>query len=374
VDKAEHNVQDACELLAAAIIQREAARLRRADAHASKTLFREYEQYVAQNQIPPRDFEAFPEYRRACEVQIPKFVDAFCTTVTHGHILVTNVERKTKKENRKRDFILSCGGRDYGISLKNYRSGFGRIQVSAGTFNSFVNNLLFKQSGVGWCEDAQGRRFRGADISARNSAIEALGLGEIVPLVCQLDRLNQEVRSTFLAPEFEFLDEERFDAARKRIGAQGAAICDQILGLIPPSRVLRRLLHASGLAADAASDDGDLLLVEPTRFLDSITNPRMRRLRSSLRSERTRLLHECRGQTIYFTFVDENRDTLLCVQVPFTINKNGAWVSEIYAGAQWHAKEGMFLSTGQRRPKKSRELATSINTYLDLRGAGLIDD
>jgi hypothetical protein len=64
--------------------------------------------------------------------------------------------------------------------------------------------------------------------------------------------------------------------------------------------------------------------------------------------------------------------TLLQVDVPFTINKNGAWISgDYYTGTRWHAKEGRQLAWGQRRPKKSRELATSINTYVNFGATGI---
>ena len=59
------------------------------------------------------------------------------------------------------------------------------------------------------------------------------------------------------------------------------------------------------------------------------------------------------------------------VDVPFTINKNGAWISEEYQGERFHAKEQKMLATGQRRPKKSKELATSTNTYVDFAAAGI---
>jgi hypothetical protein len=78
-----------------------------------------------------------------------------------------------------------------------------------------------------------------------------------------------------------------------------------------------------------------------------------------------------RGQGIGFDLINEDR-VLLQVDVPFTINKNGAWISgDPYVGARWHEKEQASLAYGQRRPRKSRELATSINTYVNFGATGI---
>ena len=61
------------------------------------------------------------------------------------------------------------------------------------------------------------------------------------------------------------------------------------------------------------------------------------------------------------------------IEVPFTLQKNGAWhLPKVkYSGTQYNEKEGIDLLHGERRPKKSKEIATSINTYLNLKKAGV---
>ena len=61
------------------------------------------------------------------------------------------------------------------------------------------------------------------------------------------------------------------------------------------------------------------------------------------------------------------------IEVPFTLQKNGAWYlhKAKYSGTQYHSKEGVDLVYGQRRPRKSKEISTSINTYLNLKKAGV---
>lgn len=65
---------------------------------------------------------------------------------------------------------------------------------------------------------------------------------------------------------------------------------------------------------------------------------------------------------------------MLAIDVPCTVNTNGAWIrdGEPYAGTRYHVKEKQDLTWGERRPKKCREIATSINTYLDLGPTGVL--
>ena len=115
----------------------------------------------------------------------------------------------------------------------------------------------------------------------------------------------------------------------------------------------------------------EMLLMDPNQFTDSITNPIFRALRVALQDPATQLVVGRRGQGVGFNFVIGDLP-LLQVDVPFTINKNGAWISgDYYVGTKWHAKEQRNLAYGQRRPKKSRELATSINTYVNFGATGI---
>jgi len=109
----------------------------------------------------------------------------------------------------------------------------------------------------------------------------------------------------------------------------------------------------------------ELLLLYQDRFTDTITVPAFRELRSQTQAPGTNLKYYRHGQSIRFDFMSKDK-AILSVDVPFTINKNGAWISgPRYEGKRYHEKEAQDLAWGQRRPKKSKELATSINTYID---------
>jgi hypothetical protein len=78
------------------------------------------------------------------------------------------------------------------------------------------------------------------------------------------------------------------------------------------------------------------------------------------------------GKGLLFTLCD-SAGVIVNIEVPFTLQKNGAWhlPKTKYVGTQYHNKEGLDLLYGQRRPKKSKEISTSINTFLDLKKAGV---
>ena len=54
--------------------------------------------------------------------------------------------------------------------------------------------------------------------------------------------------------------------------------------------------------------------------------------------------------------------------IPFTINKNGAWFNDKNYTIKpfYYKSEKMHLYHNQRRPKKSAELAPSTNMYISI--------
>ena len=58
---------------------------------------------------------------------------------------------------------------------------------------------------------------------------------------------------------------------------------------------------------------------------------------------------------VLFTLRD-SVGVIVSIEVPFTLQKNGAWYlpKAKYSGSQYHAKEGVDLVYGERRPKKSK--------------------
>ena len=116
----------------------------------------------------------------------------------------------------------------------------------------------------------------------------------------------------------------------------------------------------------------ELLLIAAktkSRLIDSITNEKLKTLISKVRSDKTTIRYYKHGKNINFDFVDDNEEVVLSVEVPFCLDKNGGWFLPKDKKGRFYQKENMFLDYGQRRPKKSKEINTSTNTYVNLRKA-----
>jgi hypothetical protein len=255
------------------------------------------------------------------------------------------------------------------VSLKNYRKSIARPQFNAQTFNSFVLRFMFAGAGkVGhYIDPTTGAPFRGSDFDARDAVLRRNGYESIIPAMHGLDDLNREIKAKFVyGPEFETLTTAGraiLKLERGRVGHAGADLVMGILEKIHPDRIKERLLGMIGL--DGAEE---MLLMDPVRFSDTLTNERFRELRDIAQGGHVEWARV--GQSIVFSFA-ANGKHVLPVAVPFTINTNGAWVS-LKAPAEGVMKDGRLMLPGARR-RKAAELATSINTYVDLAKTGIFD-
>lgn len=369
----EHHVQDALEIYAVALLQRLAERTGLAITADADVKLAAFVAYAELRGYALEDFETgrWSAYKSAYDEHLPVFFDRLVTKFPGESLDFVNVEVENRNVQLKGDFhIVLSSGRHISVSLKNYRNGALRPQVNSGTYNSFILNFLFDSPGVGaFTDPMSGLPFRSTPAPIRDKVLEANGYAAIIPLMHKMDALNVDIRARFIAtPEFEILDEAVFDRARKECGAAGAGLALEILGSIEPARLKVRALKMIGM--DGAEE---MLLMDPDRFTDSITNVTFGRLRDRIQDAATTLLVGRRGQGIGFDFVSDG-EVILQVDVPFTINKNGAWISgDYYEGKRWHAKERKELTYGERRPKKSRELATSINTYVNFGATGIFE-
>lgn len=368
-----HFIQDAAELYAVFIMQQESENLGLAQESRSREVHTEFILYLENRGLSWKEFTEGKHsiYYNNVHKHLPNYVKDLAGRFKGQKFDFYDVEKAARNANLKADFEIHFDkGPKVAVSLKNYDlPSVGRIQVNSGTFNSFINNFFFEQSGVGmylWPGDAT-QTFRGSSKTKRNAAYQALGLMDLIPFLEKLDNLNEEIKNTFVyGKEFEYLDEFKFDLARKSCGESGIALSLEILNYIDqnhPHLIKQRLLKMTGFAGSE-----ELLVLAEKDKLDSITNSQFQKKLDLARSQASEVTYYQNGQGIRFDFISDT-EVLFDVHIPFTINKNGAWISgEPYEGTRLHVKENKQLAYGQRRPKKSKELATSINTYLNLSG------
>jgi hypothetical protein len=241
----EHHVQDALELYAVALLQRMAEDRDVAISQDADAKRQAFEEYAARRGYTQTDFQdgRWSAYKRAYDKHLPVFFDRLVSTIRGQHFDFINVEVENRNAQRKGDFlIVTTGGQGISVSLKNYRNGALRPQLNSGTYNSFILNFLFESPGVGTFRDpTTGKTFRSTPPEERDRALAANGYAAIIPFMTQMDALNTSIRARFIdTPEFEFINEDLFDRARKECGEAGAGLALQILAHIDKTRLRAR--------------------------------------------------------------------------------------------------------------------------------------
>ena len=149
-------------------------------------------------------------------------------------------------------------------------------------------------------------------------------------------------------------------------GCQGINLMINALKILPQEVIKNRVIKMAGL------DREEELLVlayskKGTNMLCSLTNEKYKRMVGDICSPECSLDYKKKGKSLVFTFIKDEKKVIE-VDIPFTFNANGAWHRPAkYEGTQFHQKEGVELAWGDRRPKKSKELATSTNTYMSIK-------
>jgi hypothetical protein len=380
VDREQHVVQDAAEHYAVYVMQKRAERLGIASSSTSSALEAAFRDYLRGAGLTKEDFfnGKYRQYRLNAELQLPHFVDRLASHFERRPIAFETVERDFRNRGLKGDFTIDVAwqGDPIAVSLKNYvgSSGITRPQVGSGTFASFTAGFVFERVGVGKYADPRdlSRTFQGSNVAARNAVLRHMGREDLIGPLAVLDECQAEVREEFLGPECEFYDAPRVARAARRIAAKATLAVLEVFELLGMDVVRTIFLERAGL-------DGreEALFFDSERYVDSITSKRYHELRQRLNAADTQFSVGSYGQGLRFEFARRGVTVLKC-DVPFTINTNGAWFrpSERYTGTRVYNDKGhpVALAWGQRRPYKSREIATSTNMYVDLAAVGIFGD
>jgi hypothetical protein len=368
-----HIIQDACEKLAVSVIQdsleAHGAAIKR-ESQLKKANFIEYLEIrgLTEEAIKTDD------YYLSSVKHIPSFIEGFLAKYPGQKFTVEDIEVEARINNLKGDFLIKSNkGKSISFSLKNYKGGIRRPQVCSGTFNSFFCNFIFEQSGVGmytYQHEGRNLRFKGSTIAKRDEALINLGYSETLKPLHELDLVQSNMRERILGTdEFAFFNQEKWKDLCGEVGNAGADLMFQLFKQIDKSLITKRILKSTGIIGDE-----ELLAISKEEYLDSHTNTNFHRLRSQLQDSKIELKISRSGQTIIFDYI-LNHEEILKVNVPFTINSNGAWHRDppAYSGTKPIRDKGEIfqLAYGQLRPRKSREIATSINTYLELGATGV---
>ena len=371
-DRDDHYVQDGSEAYLVWQLQLEAERQRCALSKSAENLKGNFDAY-----IDVRDarihFDS-SDYKENVDKVAKHLVRDLSAHFSGQQFNFVDVEKENRDRNKKGDLeIRFSNQKAISISVKNYKNGYERIQLCSGTWNSFLNNFLFVPDGVGMFIDPfNGERFNGSDREKRDSLILRLGLDPLIDVYKFINETNDAVRMFYAdSPNARMWQDvaDRWKTDCATYGERAASRLADALNEIDPAKVKKRLLVMAGL-----NFEEELLLVGKGKYLCSLVSKSYRQLLEAVNDKSTTVQLQAAGQTLKISIRSNEDKELIEIQVPFTLQKNGAWhlPKESYVGKQYHPKEKIQLAYGERRPKKSRELSTSTNTYLDLHRAGLV--
>jgi hypothetical protein len=376
MDRDQHITQDAAEHYAVYLMAKTAEELGVAKAQSSADIWSEFVGYLeARNWKFEVEFSnIYPKYKLNAEKQIPNFVKRLVSSFPDSKFLFTIDEANFRVAGRKADFTVesTVPSNLSHVSLKNYigEGGIKRPQVSSGTFLSFANGFVFERSGVGVYIDprSEDTTFKGSDSDSREQVLKYTNHEGLIPHIQKLEDLQQQVRDELLKVRF-------YDAnkVRKVIEAIVPVAQDQMLtifSILGEKVVRKKLVERIGLDGEE-----DMLFFDSTDSIDSITNPKFRQFCQLINDEgSTHFQMRSVGQSLKFEFLRGDK-LLLDVDIPLTINTNGAWhrPKERYSGTQPKNDKGVVvdLMWGEIRPRKSKEIATSTNSYLSLAKTGI---
>tara|TARA_X000000368_G_scaffold331382_1_gene268510 strand:+ start:50 stop:1192 length:1143 start_codon:yes stop_codon:yes gene_type:complete len=284
-----------------------------------------------------------------------------------------NVEKEYRDKGLKGDYILQFEDREVSQGLKN-QNDHTKAQMCSGTWNSLLNNFIFESAGSGmFYVPNKELKWKGSTVRKRDFFLKEEGYEELLPMYHRMDDINAKVKKFYVYGEearFHYNIEQQLDDDRKTYGKEISSLIVKALDIIGNDKVTKRVKKMTGL--DAAEE---LLILSPKGYLLSLTNPNYMNMLKRVNSEDAKLSYEVNGQSIKFTFSD-NQGFIIDWNIPFTFNINGCWWGNQPGVESWEGQRkytgtrkdaGTPLYYKERRPQKSKEFATSINTHIDFK-------
>ena len=366
----DHFIQDAAESYAVYLLQSCAVDNEVAIADNVSEKYHTFIQYCQDRCILDEFNKSI--YKKNIDVVINKFVLDLIAKYPNRKFDFVDVEREFRDKKLKGDFIIQFeDGSLISFSLKNYKKGFDRIQLCSGTWHSFLNNFLFESAGVGtFFNPFTQEVFQGCNREYRDSLIEKLGYDALKEVYTFFDSINDTIKKFYTYGEQARYWKNVSAQWKGDCAAYGLKAAEKIISAldsIPKDMVKNRIIKMAGL-----NYDEEILLVGNGKYLCSLFNQKYAQILKRVNSTESVVEYITNGKGLLFTLCD-SVGVIVNIEVPFTLQKNGAWhlPKTKYVGTQYHNKEGVALIHGERRPKKSKEISTSINTFLNLKKSGV---
>ena len=368
-----HHIQDSLEAYCVSKLTELSEKDNLSISNDSVKKYTQYKQYCDERDIDPSIDKSGKVYYNMYNKHLPVFWNRIKETYPNCTFDFIDVEKDFRNQNKKGDFVIKVIGnvnKEISVSLKAYKGGMSSIQVCSGTFNSFITNFLFVKDGVGMYKSKDGIRFKGSNKEDRDREIKKIGYGSMLPTLRKLDKINPKVKEYFVygkkAEWYQDIEQE-WEEGHYKYGYEAIDLTLKILREnFSDTEIKSRIVEMIGFDGEE-----ELLLIDKTKMVDSITNEKLKVLIDKVRSENTIIRYSKHGKNINFDFVNNKEEIILTIGIPFCLDKNGGWFLPKDKKGTFYKKEKMFLEYGQRRPKKSKEINTSINTYVYLSRTGI---
>lgn len=363
----DHNIQDTAEVYLTLCLQKEAERRGVASKNISSQINQKFLEDCAKYKIETKFFKS-PYYQNV-EKTYTSIVDDLIKLFADKKFYFECVEVEYRNLGKKGDILIHVdNGEKISVSVKNYKRGYDTIQVCSGTFNSSLNNILFDNTDCspGMYRTSDGTKFKGSRKDFRDGFVSKEN-PNLLPFFHQLDKINDDVRQFYIhSPEAEYFEniEKKWKNDCSSVGNKVAPLIVEALSLIPDELILKRMQKATGLLSDE-----HLLCLGKGEYLFSLTDDKYKLLCNRVKHA-THVEVESSGQSVFYHICDAD-GIIITVNQPCTLQRNGAWFAaneEKFDGFREKNDKGkkIMLRWGQRRPRKSKELATSTNMYLRL--------
>jgi len=318
-----------------------------------------------------KDFDK-SSYKKNVDAIVDNFYNDIIKEYPNKKFDVVDVEKEFRDKNLKGDFIIDFGKNDYiSFSLKNYKKGYNSIQLCSGTFLSFVNNFLFVPDGVGmFVNPYTGEKFSGSNSEIRNGLLKKMGLSSLIPFYSKIENIQEKMRNFYIndpSAKFFYNIADKWKKDCHDYGHEAAKLISESMKFIDNDLVKERVMKMSGLGGDE-----EILLIGKEKYFTSWNDKYIDLIN---RCKNATVKHEICGKGLRFVLKDSDGD-IIDIDIPTTLNANGSWynkqLKQKFDGVKYHEKEGMDLAWAERRPKKSKEITTSVNCWMRLKAAGVV--
>lgn len=370
----EHHMQDTGECYWVYIVQKEFEARNIAHLGTVDGKKAEYNNYCSKKNIT-ESFKKSP-YKKNMDLALMEFVDKLVERFPGKKMNITDVEKEYRNKGLKGDFTISFNDPSAKISfsLKNYKKGFNKIQLCSCTWNSFLNKLVLNSAGgpgqyidCGSGEPFQAQR----DLTKRDNNYKKLGHEDMLEDVHYFDDIHEMIKQKWVySEERNFLTPEVYKEWKLDLKLGNEAIEKMIIAMdkLEKKDIQEKIMKMAGwYYEESYSEVEELLLIgKEGTMMCSLFNVKYNELLERLNNEESCLSYRKWRKNIRFSIRD-SKGEMITFDVPFCLNRNGAYVTgDRYEGTKYHKKEKKELKYLERRPKKSKEIATSTNLYCPL--------